>query len=198
LDVVAQQTTQAVKTVRTQAQFTNTLVQVTEGNVRRSAQVNMQAQVQVEANNGRVKLAEVNISVQASANITTNLSRIRSSTAQLTLQAQLVSTSVKTVRAQALVQSAAQIVAPLARIRRVQVQLQVLAQVQAPAVKTARTQLTLQAFNTQLASGQVLNYDPLMTIMVPREQRQAMILEETLLLRVKQESRVNMVRKIMQ
>ena len=198
LDVVTAQTTQAVKTVRTQAQFTNTLVQVTEGNVRRSAQVNMQAQVQVEANNGRVKTADVSMTVQASASITTNLSRIRSSTAQLTLQAQLVSTSVKTVRAQALVQSAAQIVAPLARIRLVQVQLQVLAQVQAPAVKTARTQLTLQAFNTQLASGQVLNYDPLMTIMVPREQRQAMILEETLLLRVKQESRVNMVRKIMQ
>ena len=198
LDVVVEQTTQAVKTVTTPVTLSTQALQTTQASVQRSAQALLQVEVQVQADNGRIKLAEVNINVQATANITTDLSRIRSTSADLALQAQVQINSVKTAQAQALLEAVNNLDIQAVRTRLAQAQLQLLAQVQAPAVKTARTQLTLQAFNTQLVSGQVLNYDPLMTIMVPREQRQAMILEETLLLMVKQESRVNMVRKIMQ
>lgn len=196
LDSRAQQSTVAVKTARIVSAQTSVATQVTDAykRVRTSAGVTARATLTLIP----LKIPRSTVSMESAftSAITTNNSKTTRFSAGMTSTAQQSTVAVKTARTQKTLSAVATLAfgTQVTRLRLASSQQSAVVTVSAPAVKTARTSSNMQAFDTLLAIGTKISFDPDLQLTVPKEYMTVHVLEENTLLMVPAETRVNMVR----
>lgn len=161
---------------------------------------NIDSNFDIDADNGRLKDFPTIMSSAFSPSIDTLLSRIRLSTAQLSLVNSAIITPVKITEAVTTmsVLSTVTFGNDVRRVRLADSQQTVTSNALFTVRKIVYPQLNFEAIATEMVTGNVVAFDQELMLRIPYEYRTLQIPEEHLLLMVPEETRVNMVRKIAQ
>jgi hypothetical protein len=198
LDIVAQQTTQAVKTASASIDQVVVATQTTNAVKTVLSNASIQATAQLAVSVVKIPATPVLMESAFASTITTDNSKITRVTLSATTQVSQSVQAIKTARTQTTLTTQANLTfgAQVTRLRLAESSQQVTAQLLAPAVKRVKTAVSLQAFNTVLAVGTKISFDPVLQLTIPSESGSLIVFEEDTLLMVPEETRVNMVRKI--
>jgi hypothetical protein len=196
LDAVATQTTDAVKTVSANSVHSVESQQSTNAVKTVVVNASIDASTQLDIVFVKIPASPVNMESEFTASVTTNNSKITriTATADSTVTATITAVKTATSENNLTAQSTLTFGNQVTRLRLADSSQQLQATILAPAVKTAVSTAEFTAFNTVLAVGTKIAFDPDLQLIVPAEYRTVQVQEENRLLTVPEETRVNMVR----